>query len=117
MVLVPSDVARLTRLGYRFEDFAVVEGDLVKLRNVDGYCYFYDREERRCRIYEERPLGCRVYPIVVDLDEYCVRVDPECPAAETVELEDVYRVLPLLHQILRELGLTHIIPRLRIRLR
>lgn len=78
MVLLSEDAERLEQLGYRREDFAVESGGLLRLRNVGGYCYFYDRATGLCRVYEHRPLGCRLYPLVFD-EARGVLLDPECP--------------------------------------
>jgi Fe-S-cluster containining protein len=37
------------------------EGTLGLLKmNDDGWCYYFDHENRRCSIYEKRPVACRV---------------------------------------------------------
>jgi Fe-S-cluster containining protein len=40
-----------------------VKGAAIKLRGAHGACYFL--EGRRCRIYEDRPHFCRLFPINV----------------------------------------------------
>lgn len=64
MPLTGRDVARLASAGFDPGEFTVRDGGVVRLRNVDGYCYFYDRVSRACRVYELRPEGCRLYPVV-----------------------------------------------------
>ena len=32
----------------------------------DGYCYWYDRQARRCRIYADRPHYCLLFPQTPD---------------------------------------------------
>ncbi|MHA1339607.1 MAG: YkgJ family cysteine cluster protein [Promethearchaeota archaeon] len=32
-------------------------------KNLDKYCVFYDHLKRKCIIYENRPLICRLYPL------------------------------------------------------
>ncbi len=110
MILTPSDIARIEGLGYSLTYFAVKSSDgFYRLRNVDGHCVFYDPSERRCIIYPWRPLGCRVYPIIYDLDGKCITVDLECPMAHTVTEKDIERARPIIARILRELGLHHIV--------
>lgn len=105
MVLTPSDVRRIEGLGYRASDFSVLGSDgLLRLRNVRGRCYFLG-DDGRCKIYPHRPLGCRIYPVIVVLDERVVTVDTECPAWRTVTLSDVLERRPLIERVLRELGL------------
>ena len=104
MILLKSDVKRLEELGYRREEFAVFDGRFLRLRNVNGHCYFYDPQTGMCTIYPFRPLGCSLYPIVVDVDRGDLALDPFCPlSGETrpEELEAARRYLPL---ILEELG-------------
>lgn len=84
MELVEEDVERLERLSYSREDFSIVgEDGIPRLRNVGDWCYFYDSAERLCRVYTNRPIGCRLYPIVCLIDGW-VTVDPLCPNARTV---------------------------------
>jgi hypothetical protein len=80
MPLTEEDIKRISSLGYKAEDFTVRK-DVMKLRNIDGRCYFL--ENNRCSIYEFRPAGCRIYPFVLDdkgeltLDDLCPRVNFE----------------------------------------
>ncbi|MFQ6080556.1 MAG: YkgJ family cysteine cluster protein [Candidatus Bathyarchaeia archaeon] len=62
----------------------MIDGDgLTRLRNVGQWCYFYDHAEKRCQVYESRPLGCLLYPVVYSIDEG-VMVDELCPEKYTV---------------------------------
>ena len=77
MPLSERDIERLERLGYRREEFATrVEGEW-RLRNINGRCYFLD-PERGCRVYQQRPLGCRLYPAVC-VEGEGIAVDAYCP--------------------------------------
>lgn len=77
MLLTHSDVKRISSLGYEIEEFAVKVGKEWRLKNVSGKCYFLT--ENGCRIYNFRPEGCRLYPLVYHetrgklvLDELCL---------------------------------------------
>ena len=83
MILLPDDIALIKRLGYSVDEFAVFQGGYWRLRNVDGHCYFYDPVSGKCRIYEHRPLGCRIYPIIY-VEGYGPAIDSECPLADTI---------------------------------
>jgi hypothetical protein len=84
MLLSDQDVLRLERKGYDREFFAVLDPKgYLTLRNVDGCCFFFDPEKLRCRVRGFRPLGCRVYPVILDEDKGIV-VDTVCPAGKTV---------------------------------
>jgi len=84
MLLSTANIERLERKGYRKEFFARFDGKgYAKLRNRQGYCVFYDFEKRRCKVYADRPLGCRIYPVVYD-EARGIVVDPICHAQGTV---------------------------------
>ncbi|MEM1852797.1 MAG: YkgJ family cysteine cluster protein [Thermofilaceae archaeon] len=103
MVLTPSDVERLELLGYRREEFAVYDGRFHRLRNVDGRCFFY--RGGRCVVYDYRPIGCSMYPIVIDPESGSVEVDRFCPLAYMTTPGELRRAEKLARSILRELGL------------
>ena len=76
MTLTRADVDRLAGAGHR--DFFVEQRDGSRtLRNVSGACVFLG--EGRCTAYPVRPEGCRLYPLILDLDEDRVVRDSFCP--------------------------------------
>jgi Fe-S-cluster containining protein len=83
MELSSDDVKRLEEAGYSRDEFAVLGGHVVRLRNVGGWCYFYSLADKNCRVYGNRPLGCRLYPVVYLADEGAA-VDELCPMGHTV---------------------------------
>lgn len=84
MELSEEDIERLERIGYSREEFSIVgEDGIPLLRNVGKWCYFHDSDRRFCRVYANRPLGCRLYPIVYSNDGG-VTVDPLCSMAWTM---------------------------------
>jgi Fe-S-cluster containining protein len=88
MTLSNADVERLEKAGYDSPRFVRYDKhSFARLRNRRGFCVFYDTAKRRCRIYEHRPEGCRIYPVVYSEEEGIV-VDDLCPMDDTVsELE------------------------------
>ena len=49
------------------------------LKNVEGFCVFFDPLGKICKIYDFRPLGCRFYPMIYDTcDDKCI-LDEDCP--------------------------------------
>ncbi len=104
MVLTASDIERLERLGFSRESFVELRGGLPRLKNVSGYCIFYDRRSGKCTVYNYRPSGCRVYPLVFD-EEKGVAFDPECPLAGEFasRRDDVKRAIAELKRVLKEL--------------
>jgi Fe-S-cluster containining protein len=93
MTLTRKDAERIEALGYKKEDFMVrVMAGFCELRNVDGHCFFYDTETKKCRIYENRPEGCRYYPIIYDTRKRKCVLDTDCPSAITVNREEIRKV-------------------------
>lgn len=103
MTLTPSDIKRLELLGHRREEFSIREGRFYKLRNVNGWCYFY--RSGRCSVYDYRPIGCSLYPIVIDLDRLEIYVDEYCPLAKETRPEELEKARRLIPKILSELNL------------
>ncbi len=79
MTLTEADLARLNESG--FKNFAHVNGDGdLELRNHDGRCVLL--LNGRCDVYEVRPEGCRLYPLILDLRNDRVVGDELCPHRE-----------------------------------
>ena len=89
MLLSEEDVKRLERLGFSREDFTALDGDgLTKLRNAGEWCYFYDPNKKKCQVYEHRPLGCFIYPVVYSNDEGII-TDEFCPMNHTISKREL----------------------------
>jgi len=89
MVLTKEDIKRIAELGYPKEYFVDLTGSFPKLRNVNGHCVFLDEKTGKCLVYDRRPLGCRLYPLVYDANEGKVIVDSLCPKAKEISEETV----------------------------
>ena len=76
MTLTESDVARLGAAGFSGFTRENRDGDL-ELMNSNGWCVFLDG--RNCGVYDVRPDGCRLYPLVLDLGSGRVVLDDFCP--------------------------------------
>ncbi len=90
MELCNADIARLERNGHNREDFVIrgVDG-IPRLRNMNGYCFFYDHDRKRCMEYSRRPLGCVIYPVNLSSVDGEVTVDELCPEASSVSREEM----------------------------
>lgn len=89
MLLSKEDVERLEGAGVSRDEFTRIgEEGLTRLRNVGEWCYFCDPTEKTCQVYEERPLGCRLYPVIYSIDEGVV-VDELCPVRQTVSKHEL----------------------------
>ncbi|MCU7787420.1 YkgJ family cysteine cluster protein [Pyrobaculum sp. 3827-6] len=112
MELLAEDIERITSAGYRLEDFAVEKDGVYRLRNVDGHCYFYDPASRSCKIYDIRPIGCRIYPLIFDGEK--VDVDRTCPTWHTVPRREVERLAPYVVKFLNDAKIAKIKIKLRL---
>ena len=93
MTLTREDVEKIETLGYDRKDFLVrVDGGFCELKNVDENCFFYDPETKVCRVYENRPEGCKHYPIIYDAQKRKCIIDKDCPSRETVTREEIRKV-------------------------
>lgn len=89
MELSSRDINTLEKAGYPREKFTVTgEDGITRLRNVEGRCYFYNHTEKRCQVYEVRPIGCYTYPVVYSANEEVV-IDELCPMGETVSDQEL----------------------------
>ena len=102
MELSSDDVKKLEEAGYRRDEFAVLNTDVVRLRNVGGWCYFYSLADKKCRVYENRPLGCSVYPVVHLADEGAI-VDELCPMGHTVSEQELRTKGRILDKLLKKI--------------
>jgi dCTP deaminase len=77
MPLTNEDVRRISALGFHSKDFVVSNDGWLQLRNtMEGNCFFLSYG--LCSIYPDRPEGCRMYPIVFDLNGAEAVLDPDC---------------------------------------
>jgi len=96
MELSIKDINALEKAGYSRETFTVMGEDGVnRLRNIDGRCFFYNNADKRCRVYDIKPIGCFTYPVVCTTDGEVI-IDELCPMGGTVsdqELMEKGRIL------------------------
>jgi Fe-S-cluster containining protein len=79
MPLTESDIARLESLGHHRDHFSTLDEEFVpQLLNDGDHCVFLGRDGK-CTVYEHRPDGCRLYPLVWDRDTNRVVRDDFCP--------------------------------------
>ncbi len=80
MPLLESDLERLEAHTGRPRD-AFSEQDETdrprRLSNTDGHCVFLG--DQGCTVYDVRPAGCRLYPLVLDPDKGQGVLDDDCP--------------------------------------
>jgi hypothetical protein len=103
MLLSQKDISRLEKLGFPKTYFVKFDRQgFAQLKNMDEYCVFYDRGNRRCSVYEHRPSGCRVYPVILD-EETGIILDDICSERDTISVREKEvkgkKVIKLLEQI------------------
>ena len=90
MMLLEEDVNRIVGLGYKEDFFAAgSDGFKVLINNSAGRCVFHDG--KRCTIYENRPNGCKLYPVIFDEDLMSAVRDGLCPYRGEFELSSKAR--------------------------
>jgi len=79
MTLTEVDAAQLEAAGHR--DFFFINDDHdLQLVNLEGHCVFLI--DGRCSVHDDRPEGCRLYPLILDLSVDRVILDAFCPYAK-----------------------------------
>jgi len=82
MQLSEEDIRRIERLGYRRDDFSIEIDGVRVLKNVNGSCYFL--KGGMCSIYDSRPVGCRLYPVIYHVDGKKAVIDHFCPHSKKI---------------------------------
>lgn len=102
MPLLDSDIKRIVKLGYKLDDFAVKTGDGWRLKNISGGCFFLSNNG--CRIYPQRPEGCRLYPLIYDENLRKPMIDSLCPHGHEFEVQEsgIKKLKTLLEKLERE---------------
>jgi Fe-S-cluster containining protein len=59
----------------------------LQLKNYDGRCVFNDG--KKCSIYEYRPEGCKLYPIIYDEDKNHATLDVDCPHRDEFKISKI----------------------------
>ncbi len=84
MLLSKKDIKRLEKKGFSKNQFVNFDKQgYATLKNREGYCVFYDRKNHLCGVYTDRPSGCRVYPVIVDVDVGII-LDEICQSRSTI---------------------------------
>lgn len=87
MPLLNEDIERIKQLGFDNDYFAVNKDGWLQIKNYDGRCVFNDGEQ--CLIYENRPEGCKLYPIIYDEDKNCAILDEDCPHIDEFKISEI----------------------------
>jgi Fe-S-cluster containining protein len=85
MLLSYHDIEKIKKRGIDPLLFIVESDGWLHLKNSHGRCVFHDGD--KCTIYEDRPEGCTLYPVVYDADNHHAVLDEECPQRHCFPLE------------------------------
>ena len=101
MLLSYHDIENIQKLGYDREFFVKEHNGWLQLKNNKDNCVFHNNTY--CTIYEQRPEGCTLYPVVYDNDNQCEILDSDCPQKQCFLLSkektrQLYRLITLLQK-------------------
>jgi Fe-S-cluster containining protein len=77
MILSIDDIKNIENLGFKKNFFVLQKEGWMLLKNNKGRCVFHD--DIKCTIYNNRPIGCKLYPVIYDKDKNCAILDKDCP--------------------------------------
>lgn len=102
MLLSYHDIKGIEKLGYDKEFFVFENKRWLQLKNHNGRCVFHNGN--KCTIYDQRPKGCSLYPIVYDKTSRKAILDDECPQKKCFSLskKKVEQLLTLVHLLQKE---------------
>ncbi len=102
MPLTEDDIKRIEKLGFKRTDFTVEAEGETRLRNLAKSCFFL--KDDKCRIYDDRPEGCRIYPLIYDVNSHKFVYDTVCPHSAEFKAtrEDKDRLKSLIRRLDRE---------------
>ena len=101
MLLTTRDIERIASLGYDRTFFVKEHNRWLQMKNAHGRCVFHTGE--RCSIYDHRPEGCMLYPVVYNADRRSAILDAECSQKQRFSLgERKVRKLMLLISTLHD---------------
>ena len=102
MELSSDDIIILEENGFRLEEVTVQNDNITQLRNVEGYCYFYNHIDGKCQIYENKPIGCCTYPVVY-LENEGMIIDELCPMGQTISKYEMMKKGKILNKLLKKI--------------
>ena len=77
MLLSNIDIENIEQIGYNRYYFTRSKKGWLKLKNKYGKCVFHNGKV--CIIYDNRPEGCMLYPLIFNSENKSAAVDEDCP--------------------------------------
>ncbi len=81
MLLSNNDIEKIKNLGYDRNYFVVNKKGWLILKNKEDRCIF--NNGKKCLIYDNRPEGCILYPLIYNIEKKSAVLDEECPHSES----------------------------------
>jgi len=102
MLLSNNDIEKIEKIGYNRNYFTKSKKTWLKLKNKDGKCVFHNGNI--CIIYEDRPEGCELYPLIYNKELKSAVIDEECPYGDYFRFnkKSVIILYKLISQIISE---------------
>ncbi len=99
MPLTELDIKRICDLGYNESEFVILVDGEKRIRNVQDECFFL--KDNQCAIYPDRPIGCRIYPLVFYEESKKAIIDTDCPYHDKFQKTDtdVKKLLEAIREI------------------
>jgi len=99
MLLSNNDIEKIEKKGYNRNYFVKSKKGWLKLKNKDRKCVFHNG--KICLIYESRPEGCKLYPLIFNKEYKSAVVDDECPYRDILRfnLNDIKKLYKLILKI------------------
>jgi Fe-S-cluster containining protein len=101
MHLTHHDIEEIERYNYHTFYHESPDG-WIQLNNHKDRCIFHDGT--KCTIYTIRPQGCRLYPLVFNIDDHQPTYDSICPHPECFPItrEKTQEMQTLIDQLFQE---------------
>lgn len=102
MLLSNSDIQNIEYIAYKRNYFVRIKNGWFYLKNKDGRCVFHNGN--KCIIYDNRPEGCKLYPLIFDEENKKAIVDKDCPYYKTFKFDkkDVNQLFTLVNNVISE---------------
>lgn len=102
MLLSYQDIERIKKLGYDDAFFIKRHHGWLQLKNKNGRCVFHNGT--KCTIYENRPEGCTLYPVVYNAITKSAILDAECPQQKcfSISKEKIKQLIALVSTLEQE---------------
>jgi len=102
MLLSNNDIKNIENKGFNRNFFVKSKKGWLILKNKDGKCVFHNG--KICLIYESRPEGCKLYPLIFNRELKSAIVDEECPYQDNFRFDkkNVNQLYRLVTQMIYE---------------